>query len=55
MYKLRDWIPEEKLDWRRLSCNPNAVELLEKNLDKVNWRWLSLNPGAIHLLERNPE
>jgi hypothetical protein len=25
--------------------NPNAIQLLEKNLDKVNWRYLSKNPN----------
>ena len=36
-----------------LSKNPNAVELLERNIDKINWYNLSDNPNAIHLLERN--
>ena len=30
--KLRDWIPIEKLSWRVLSENPNAIHLLEQNL-----------------------
>jgi len=43
------------VDWTALSANPNAVPLLEKNLDKVDWNWplLSRNPNAIHLLEKN--
>ena len=47
-----------------LSENPNAIHILEKNLDstylenrkirtKVNWNWLSSNPNAIHILEKN--
>jgi hypothetical protein len=36
-----------------LSCNRNAIHLLEKNLDKVDWSQLSRNPNAIHLLEKN--
>ena len=41
--------------WYYLSGNPNAIELLEKNLDKVDWRALSSNPNAIDLLEKNLE
>jgi len=36
-----------------LSRNPNAIHLLEQNLDKIDWEWLSDNPNAIHLLEQN--
>ena len=25
--------------WHWLSQNPNAIHLLEQNLDKVNWTW----------------
>ncbi len=53
--KLRDWIPIEKLSWKYLSANPNAIELLEANPDKIDWQELSRNPNAIHLLEANPE
>ena len=28
-----------------LSCNENAIHILEKNLDKVDWRILSENPA----------
>jgi hypothetical protein len=43
----------DKIDWDRLSVNPNAIHLLESNLDKVEWSVLSGNPNAIHLLEAN--
>jgi len=36
-----------------LSRNPNAIHILEQNLDKVRWDYLSINPNAIHLLEQN--
>ena len=52
-YKLRDWIPLNKLEWNRLSVNPNAIHLLEQNMDKIYWHCLSKNPNAIHLLEQN--
>ena len=57
-YKLRDWIPLEKLNWDCLSENPAAIHLLEQNPDKIDWDCLSSNPAAIHLiseaLEQNP-
>jgi hypothetical protein len=41
------------VNWERLSFNPNAIHILERNLYKVEWRVLSLNPNAIHILEQN--
>ncbi len=26
-----------KIDWFWLSTNPNAISILEKNLDKIDW------------------
>ena len=44
----------DKINWRSLSSNPNAIEMLEKNLDKVYyWSELAENPNAMHLLEKN--
>lgn len=43
-----------KQQWCILSENPNAIDILEKNLDKVDWQKLSKNPKAIHLLEQHP-
>ena len=37
MYKLRDWIDINKLNWQGLTENPNAIDLLEQNKDKINW------------------
>ena len=45
MFKLRDWIPLDKIEWYWLSRNPNAIHLLEQNLDKIDWKALSFNPG----------
>ena len=53
MFKLRDWVQSDKIDWEWLSRNPNAIHLLEQNLDKIDWDVLSENPNAIHLLEQN--
>ena len=55
MYKLKHLINIEKIDWKSLSANPNAIHLLEKNPNKINWDLLSRNPNAIHLLEKNPD
>src|SRR5438046_1526983 len=46
-----DNIIDKDIYWTWLSENPNAIHLLEKNIDKINSDWLSLNPKAIHLLE----
>ena len=40
----------DKIDWRWLSLNPNAIYILEKNVDKIIWIMLSRNKNAIHLL-----
>ena len=33
------------IDWKTLSLNPNAIELLKENQDKIDWDELSLNPN----------
>jgi hypothetical protein len=38
MYKFKSFIDINKVDWRCLSSNINAIHILEKNLDKVDWR-----------------
>ena len=55
IWKLRDWIDIDKLEWDylSLSTNKNAISLLEKNLDKIDWSNLSENKNAISLLEKN--
>ena len=54
-YELLDWINPSKINCGYLSLNPDAIHLLEENLEKINWSFLSRNPNAIHLLEKNPE
>jgi len=48
--KLLDWIKLDKLSWFTLSKNPNAIQLLEYNMNKIYWQWLSSNPNIIYLL-----
>ena len=43
----------KEVNWKWLSLNPNAIHLLEKNLDKVDWDLLSSNENAIHILKKN--
>ena len=44
MFKLKDWIDQDKIDWACLSENPAAISLLENNQDKIDWSRLSRNP-----------
>lgn len=45
----------EELDWVALSCNPNAIDILEENQDFIDWYWISKNPNAIHLIQKHIE
>ena len=51
-YKLRDWIPQERICWASLSILPKAVYLLQQNPHKINWDWIHRNPNAVHLIEK---
>ena len=33
-----------------LSCNPNAIHILEKNLNRFIWKNLSANPGVLQII-----
>ena len=33
--------------WSEVSGNINAIQLLERNLDKIDWRMLSANKNAM--------
>ena len=55
MFKLKDWIDQDKIDWYWLSENPSALTLLENNQDNINWSQLSRNPSALTLLEKNQD
>ena len=49
IWKLRDWIDKNKLNWNYLSYNKNAIELLKENPEKIDWDYLSLNPAIFEL------
>jgi len=44
------FILNKDINWYNLSSNPNAIHLLEQNIDKISWNALSENPNAINLL-----
>ena len=44
---------QDKINWTKLSENPNAIHLLEQNLSKIKWGPLCRNPNAIGLLKTN--
>ena len=35
----------DKINWRQLSANTAALQLLKDNQNKINWYWLSSNPA----------
>jgi hypothetical protein len=41
--------------WRVLCKMPEAIGLIERNLEHIDWDSLSKNPAAIHLLEKNQD
>jgi len=46
-------VDDNKMYWFHLSRNPNAIPILEQNLDKLLWWNLSRNPNAIPILEQH--
>lgn len=45
----------ELIVWDELSSNPNAIDLLLRNMEKINWDLFSLNTNkhAVDILEKN--
>jgi hypothetical protein len=37
IYKLKEGVNLDRLDWFDLCDNPNAIHLLEKNFKKIYW------------------
>ncbi len=52
LYRLKKWIPMDKIHWFNLSENPNVIGTLEKNFDRISWHKLSENLNAIYILEQ---
>ena len=38
-----------------LSYNPNAIDLLERNIERIHWPWCSENPNALSFLEKHTD
>ena len=53
MLKLANWIKQEQLQWDGLSANPNAIHILEKNIDKIDFKRLSLNKFTFETTRMN--
>ena len=51
--KISHTASSDTLNWYLLSCNSNAIHILEKNFNKINWHKLSADPNAINILENN--
>jgi len=46
-------INPSNINWKYLSKNKNAIDLLTANQAEINWNWLSYNENAINLLTAN--
>ena len=44
---------QDEIDLDEICSNPNAIDLIKRNLHKVDWMELSGNPNAINLLTEN--
>lgn len=48
--KYNELFYNDKINWKRLTKNKNAIKILIKNIDKIYWDDLALNENAIDLL-----
>ena len=59
IYKLKDFIDPNKLNFRFLLGNPLAIDFIQERIEKVmssfHWSQLSKNPNAIPILEKHTE
>ena len=56
IYKLRDWIDINNLDWDRLSLNPRSFNILGFYPDKINWTnytYIYYNQDITEILKEN--
>ena len=58
-YKLLDWIPLSKINWRYMSMNGHvgSIAILRENPDNINWLYLAETEtnGAVELFKENPD
>ena len=59
IYKLKDFIDPNKLNFKFLLINPLAIDFIQERFEKVlssfQWSQLSKNPNAIPILEKHTE
>ena len=53
--KLRNWIDSSKLNYKILSGNKNAFELLKQNPDKIKWKLVSANKSIFKLSNKEED
>ena len=44
---------DDYVNWHSLAFNPNAIHIIEKNLNKIDFYLLACNPNAISIIEKN--
>ena len=44
---------DDYVDWFSLALNPNAMHIIEKNLNRIEFSVLACNPNAISIIEKN--
>ena len=54
-YKLKNWVKQDKIDWKLISLNPRSIcilnEKIKQNDPYLNWNGLSMNPNGPIILE----
>ena len=53
VYQFREWVDVRKLDWKSISKQPRAIDILTDIPHYIHWDALSSNKRAIPLLEKN--
>lgn len=43
---------KDKINWKNLSKNPYAIEILKDNIDKINWNNLSSNESIFRYKDK---
>ena len=53
VYKLRDWVPLDKIDFMTIAFNPLAIDLIETHIEKIyDTSLLFNNNNAKHIVEK---
>ena len=56
-YKLKHWIKQDKIEWKLISLNPRAIDIINDKIlsgdNYLNWNGLSMNPNGPRILENH--